>query len=89
MAEGGSACHINVPQRFQGGAFANAFRILQGSGGDILVDFCVYSERSNEATVVARLRVHHSLLQQLRDRLAESLREITISPSLVRGPLSS
>ena len=47
---------IIVEPAFKHGVFANAFRIVDETGPDCFLDYMVYSENSNEATVVARVR---------------------------------
>ena len=65
------------------GAFANAFRIMQESGEECFLDFCVYSAQENSAQVVARLRIHQSFIPIIHSRLGEILPDVSKKPGLV------
>jgi hypothetical protein len=83
---------LHVPDDLVAGAYANAFRILQDEGSDLFLDFCSYSERDKKGVVVARVRVHVSFIEHIRDRLSSTLKELaddTLPPTetfLVKGP---
>ena len=49
-------CPIDPPNGDPFGEFSNALRITE-DGGQIILDFCVYSESENRARVVSRVRV--------------------------------
>ena len=66
-------CPVCIPSEKEMGEFANAFRILKDVGSEWFLDFLVYSERENVATVVARVRVQEGTLAAIHDRLAASL----------------
>ncbi len=66
-------CPVNVSPEKEMGEFANAFRILKDVGSEWFLDFLIYSERENVATVVARIRVQEGMLKAIRDRLVASL----------------
>lgn len=66
-------CPVNVSSEKEMGEFANAFRILKDVGSEWFLDFLIYSERENTATVVARIRVQEGMLKAIRDRLVASL----------------
>lgn len=57
------------------GVFANAFR-LSLDGSEILLDFCVYSETENSASVVARVRVSQDFLPVIQKKIGSSLSPI-------------
>ena len=54
------------------GAYANAFRIMQ-DGGDVVLDFCIYSEQDNAAKTVSRVRVPATFLEVILDRLQDAM----------------
>jgi hypothetical protein len=66
---------ITVPSRLKIGTFANAFRVLKDTGEELLLDFCVYSEQEQEASVVSRLRVHRQFLLSLLSEISTVLQE--------------
>lgn len=71
------ACDVGVPDSVvKAGEFANAFRVLPGSGEDVFLDFCVYSAATKVAIVVSRIRVHREFLPLVGGRILESLVEI-------------
>lgn len=59
------------------GVFANAFRVVEDSEGERLLDFLVYSPAEKTATVVSRVRVHVDLLPAIRERLSVAMEEIS------------
>lgn len=54
------------------GAYANAFRVLP-DGGDLLLDFCLYSAQSGSAKLISRVRVKPTFLSAIRERLEETM----------------
>ena len=62
---------IILPDRIRTGAFANSFRIVQDTGEEVFLDFCVFSDHEKQAVVVARVRVHKTMLNTIRERLNE------------------
>lgn len=71
------ACTIVVPAKQKVGTFVNAFRVLPDTGDELLLDFCIYSQQEAEAVVVSRLRVHKEFLTQIRERLSQTLPDIS------------
>ena len=57
------------------GAFANAFRVVQDSGDECFLDFCVYSAKEDRAELVSRVRVNRSFLPILYARLGREMLE--------------
>lgn len=68
---------VDMPVDLRLGAFANAFRVIHDSGNEFFLDFIHYSESENLAQVVARLRVQEGFLSAVRDRLTNTLDEVT------------
>lgn len=66
---------VDVPADLCLGKFVNAFRVLS-DGGDMLIDFVLYSEHAHAAEIVTRIRVHPSFLVDMRDRLNVSIQEL-------------
>jgi len=50
------------------GTFSNAIR-LSADGGEVLIDFCQYSEADNRARVVSRVRVHRDFLATIQHKI--------------------
>lgn len=69
-------CEVKVPPHRQMGEYANAFRIISDTGAEFLLDFLVYSQAENRATVVARVRMHQGTLEIIREQLSGALTEI-------------
>ena len=67
-------CLVEAAEGF--GEYANAFRIMPAGGSDLFLDFCVYSEQSNKAKVVARVRCNPQFVEVMRNRIRE------VSPTL-------
>lgn len=65
--------NVNVEDNVKFGVFANAFRVVEEVGPDCLLDFMVYSAAEQEATVVARVRVHKEFLEGIRDKLGDAM----------------
>lgn len=65
-------CDVEDPEDLYG-TFANSFRITQ-DGSEILLDFCVYSERENRARVVSRVRVSAEFLPIIHQKIGSSLK---------------
>ena len=63
-------CPVEAEEGF--GEYANAFRILSAGGNDLFLDFCVYSEQSNKAKVVARVRCTPDFVEVVRNRIVEA-----------------
>jgi|TARA_R110000824_G_scaffold230622_5_gene418292 hypothetical protein len=81
-------CPVEAAEAF--GVYANAFRILSGGGGDLFLDFCVYSEQDDKAKVVSRVRVGPDFLKVMMDRINEDqVKTIDLSKVLfvMPGPL--
>jgi len=74
-------CEVDVKEGVQYGVYANAFRVLDEGDGDAVLDFCLYSATESKAVVVSRVRVKRDFLGSVRDRLSESLGEITETPA--------
>ena len=65
-------CKIDVAEPF--GVFANAFR-LSSDGAEVLLDFCVYSEESNEAKVISRVRISSGFLSTIHLKISEAFKK--------------
>jgi hypothetical protein len=61
------SCPVETPEVF--GEYANAFRIMPAGGEDLFLDFCIYSEQSNRAKVVSRVRVRPEFLSVMLNRI--------------------
>ena len=57
------------------GEYANAFRVLN-DGGDLLLDFCLYSAQANTAKLISRIRVKPQFLHAIHERLESSLEKV-------------
>lgn len=79
------SCTIHVPKDSKLGSYSNAFRILPDSEGEYLLDFLLYSEIEEEATVVARVRMSHDVLKMVGSQLDLVLKQeekfLVFSPS--------
>lgn len=60
-------CPVEAPEAF--GEYANAFRIVPAGGNDLFLDFCIYSEQSNKAKVVARVRCTPAFVDVMMQRI--------------------
>ena len=69
-------CPVIIPDICQVGEYANAFRIMPEGNNEVVLDFCVYSEAENRATVVCRIRVSRAFLPNIRNRLREAFQEL-------------
>lgn len=68
---------------------ANAFRVLDQPGdAECFLDFLAYDDARHEARVVSRLRVRREFLPAMRDRLSETLGEVTGSLRLCASAAS-
>lgn len=67
----------SISEERRAGVRANAFRVIQESDDEFLLDFVVYSIAERSAEVVGRVRVHKSLLPAIRGRLGKVLREFS------------
>jgi len=64
---------VKVQPEVKFGEFANAFRVVEEAGDDCFLDFLVYSEQEQEATVVSRVRIRRDFLSAICDRLGEAM----------------
>ena len=80
---------VSVPKSRQLGVYANAFRVVQDSPEEFLLDFVVYSDSEKVAEVVGRVRVHANMLPAIRDSLAATLQDLTAknTPEPKKGPV--
>jgi hypothetical protein len=69
-------CAVSVESQCLLGSYTNAFRILDSSEDECLLDFLLYSEVENQAVLVSRVRVHPELLPEIRGTLGNALREL-------------
>jgi hypothetical protein len=60
-------CPVEAPEAF--GEYANAFRIVPAGGNDLFLDFCLYSQQSNKAKVVARVRCTPEFVDVMMQRI--------------------
>ena len=68
-------CPVNVPNGRELGDYANAFRVMR-DGPEWILDFLLFSETENKATLVTRIRMHEAMLGSIRDRLTQTLTEM-------------
>ena len=80
-------CDVDVPKSKRFGVFANAFRVLQDSGPEYLLDFLIYSDSEQSAKVVARLRVLAPMIPAIRNRLGELLKEVPAGDVKEKSPV--
>lgn len=80
-------CHIVVPSEEKIGKFVNAFRVLQDTGDELLLDFCVYSQQEQEANVIVRLRIHRDFLPLIRNHLDKAAQQSEIAPVVAKEGL--
>ena len=72
--EAGKSCKVLTPSaKLRAGTYANAFRIIPDVGEELLLDFCVYTQTEQEASVVQRIRVTKKLLEVIKHRVDEAL----------------
>ena len=81
--------NVNVEDNVKFGVFANAFRVVEEVGPDCLLDFMVYSAAEQEATVVARVRVHKDFLEGIRDKLGDAMETFGDDDGLLEGVSTS
>jgi len=62
------------------GTFANAFRVVQGSPEEALLDFLVYSSHEGHAAVQSRVRVSLEFLQPICEALEAVLQSTKGTP---------
>ncbi len=67
------------------GEYVNAFRVLE-DGGDLLLDFCLYSAQANSAKLISRLRVKPQFLHAIQERLGSSLQKVPESATIYVMP---
>lgn len=72
-------CEVILDERLKLGEFANAFRVVSDGGGEVFLDFCVYSASEQIAKVVSRVRIQQNFLPLLLERLRETMVELTNS----------
>ncbi len=80
---------VDLPPNLQMGVFANAVRIIPDSDQDYFVDFLVYSASEKKAVVIARIRIHESLLKPFRERIdltLSSRQEALAAPEVSKKP---
>tara|TARA_Y100000310_G_scaffold340275_2_gene435444 strand:- start:2225 stop:2524 length:300 start_codon:yes stop_codon:yes gene_type:complete len=80
-------CPVEMQEDAVYGEYANAFRILV-DGPDAILDFCVYSEETNKARVVSRLRVAKDFIGVIMARLGQDVKA-SISENAVVGSSES
>jgi len=68
-------CPVTVDPQHQLGAYANAFRVLDGPGDERVLDFLIYSEVEGVAELVSRVRIHREILSDIRAVLGTVLGE--------------
>lgn len=74
-------CNVDPPED-EFGEFANAFRYAL-DGNEVLLDFCVYSERDQRARVVSRVRVSQALFSAIYQQLSDGVTPLpTLYPTL-------
>lgn len=76
---------VNVPPELRLGAFANAFRV-SNDGGDVFLDFVLYSEQEHAAALVCRVRVHPTFVLDMHNRLAQAIAEYKIIAVAQQAP---
>lgn len=64
-------CPIDAPEDPYG-TYANAIR-LTSDGGEVLIDFCVYSQNENRARVISRVRVAQAFLPIILQKIEQDL----------------
>ena len=69
-------CPVEVPEDQTLGEFANALRLVPEAGNEWFLDFAVYSQNAQKASVVARVRVQEAFLTAVRDRIDATLKEL-------------
>lgn len=57
----------------QFGVFANAFRVVEETGGDCFLDFMEYSATEKKVRVVARVRVRREFLEAIGTKLGDAM----------------
>lgn len=65
-------CETEIPEDLRLGSFANAFRVLEEDGVDVLLDFLLFSATEKRARLVSRVRIRRAFMPVLRDRLEEA-----------------
>jgi len=70
-------CSILIAEDVEEGEFANGFRVVR-SGEESFLDFLIYSHSSNQAVVVARVRVDTDFLPTIHDTLSKEIFEKNI-----------
>jgi len=75
MSESQLITKVNVEEDVKFGQFSNAFRVVEEVGPDCFLDFMIYSEDAQEATVVSRVRVRRVFLDSIRKTLSAAIEE--------------
>jgi len=75
---------IEVPEVWEEGKFANAFRVVS-DGDEHLLDWMVYSPGDRTAQVVARVRMHEGMIAAVRNQLSLFLTELVRADVDVEG----
>ena len=73
-------CPVEMQEDVVYGEYANAFRIMV-DGPDAILDFCLYSEETNKARVVSRLRVAKDFVGVIMARLDQDISGATPAPT--------
>ena len=68
-------CPVTATTADPFGDYVNAFRLLP-DGGDVLLDFCVYSAQAGTARLVSRLRIKPHFLDVIHARLSDTLKAV-------------
>jgi len=68
-------CVVNGPADPEG-SFANSFRMLI-EGEEILLDFCIYSEKTSKAQVVSRVRIPAAFLDTIHEKIGRSFKRLS------------
>ena len=63
-------CEVQIPADVPDvGEYANAFRILQDTGDEMLLDFVIYSAATESAVMVSRIRITKNLIPAILARV--------------------
>lgn len=73
-------CDVVMGEANPYGQYANAFRIVPGPDNEVFLDFCVYTNHTNTAQVVARVRVAVDFLPTVQERIARDVNLLPASP---------
>lgn len=81
-------CPINIPSGVLGGVFANAFRIVRDNKDEYLLDFLSHDPATNQARVVARVRVRGDVMEAIRDRLKTTMGKVELGEVILMDTIS-